>query len=70
MILQEDDYRIDYSFFSRQPNISHRMRLILFDWMMEVCEEFQLKRDTYYMAINYVDRYMAVATYEVPKVEL
>jgi len=46
------------------------MRLILFDWMMEVCEEFMLKRETYYMAINYVDRYLANVDYVIPKMEL
>ena len=36
------------------------MRAILFDWMQEVATEFTLKRETYYYAINYVDRYLTV----------
>lgn len=34
------------------------MRSILLDWMMEVCEEFMLKRQTFYTAINLLDRYL------------
>jgi hypothetical protein len=36
------------------------MRAILLDWMMEVCEEFMLKRDTYYMATYFVDSYLSL----------
>lgn len=46
------------------------MREIMLDWMMEVCEEFMLKRETLYMSINYIDRYLSYVNYEVPKSEL
>lgn len=46
------------------------MREILFDWISEVCEEFMLKRETLYITINYIDRYLKLANYEVPKLEL
>lgn len=36
------------------------MRSVLFDWMMEVCTEFKLKRETYYLAMNYVDKYLSI----------
>jgi hypothetical protein len=45
------------------------MRAILIDWMMEVCSEFFLKRDTLYQAINFVDRYLSVVP-DVPKIDL
>ena len=35
------------------------MRTILIDWMMEVCMEFTLKRETFYYAVNFVDRYLS-----------
>lgn len=38
--------------------------------MMEVGEEFMLKRDTIYMSVNYIDRYLTLANYLVPKSEL
>ncbi len=40
------------------------MRAILLDWMMEVCMEFALTRETFHYAINYTDRYLST----VPKV--
>ena len=46
------------------------MRVILLDWMTEVCQEFLIKRDTFYTAMNFVDRYLSVCQYEVPKSEL
>jgi len=36
------------------------MRTILIDWMIEVCTEFTLKRETFYYALNYVDRYLSI----------
>jgi len=36
------------------------MRQILLDWMMEVAEEFGLKRETYHIAVSTVDRYLSV----------
>lgn len=41
-----------------QPHINWSMRAILLDWMMEVACEFAMKRQTYYLAINYIDRYL------------
>jgi len=35
------------------------MRAILLDWMMEVCAEFNLKRETFHLAVIYVDRYLS-----------
>lgn len=46
------------------------MREILIDWMIEVSEEFMLKRETLYMSIFYIDKYLEKATYLVPKSEL
>jgi cyclin E len=54
----------------RQKNILKKMREILVDWMMEVAEEFMIKRDTVYVAVDYVDRYISLADYELPKNEL
>lgn len=36
------------------------MRCILIDWMIEVCMELQMKRDTLYVALNFVDRYLSL----------
>ena len=37
------------------------MRLILHDWMQQVCTDYFLKRPTYHRAIQLVDKYMIIA---------
>lgn len=34
------------------------MRAILVDWMMEVCHDFSMKRDTLYEAVQLLDRFL------------
>lgn len=41
----------------------------MIDWMMEVCNEFTLKRETFHYAVNYVDRLLSVKP-QVRKEEL
>lgn len=36
-----------------------KMREILLDWLMEVCEVYKLHRETFYLAQDFFDRYMA-----------
>lgn len=61
LISIEGVYAPDPDYFERwQPDISNMMRAILMDWMMEVCNEFTLKRETYHYAANYVDRFLSI----------
>jgi len=48
-----DDY------MRRQKDISHSMRTILVDWLVEVAEEYKLEKETLCLAINYVDRFLS-----------
>ena len=48
-----------YCLESMQPYINSFMRAILFDWMMEVCAEFTLKRETFHLSVSYVDRILS-----------
>ena len=50
----------DYT--SQQPNVSAQVRATLIDWMIEVCKDFHLKRDTLYIAVNYLDRYFSIVS--------
>lgn len=62
LVSREADYLVDADYLSKskQPNITSNMRQILLDWMMEVAEEFGLKRETYHIAVSTVDRYLSV----------
>lgn len=49
-----------YYLQTMQPQLSSSMRAILYDWMMEVCAELTLKRDTFHLSVNLCDRYMSL----------
>ena len=70
MIIRDEEYQITSYCLARQRNVSAKMREILIDWMTEVSEEFMLKRETLYITINFVDRYLLYVPYEIPKSEL
>ena len=44
------------NYMSKQPDISHSMRSILVDWLVEVGEEYKLQTETLYLAVSYIDR--------------
>ncbi|KAJ8980983.1 hypothetical protein NQ317_013437 [Molorchus minor] len=46
-----------------------RMRAILLDWVMEVCEVYHLRRVTYYLSVDYFDRFLSMRP-DVPKNQL
>ncbi|XP_053957871.1 G1/S-specific cyclin-E isoform X1 [Anastrepha ludens] len=48
------------SMLERHPSLQPRMRAILLDWLIEVCEVYKLQRETYYLAVDYLDRYLSV----------
>ena len=43
---------------SAQVNVTPHMRSILIDWLVEVVDEFRLCSDTFFLAVNYIDRYL------------
>ncbi|KAL1428919.1 hypothetical protein MTO96_016668 [Rhipicephalus appendiculatus] len=57
------------SVLERHPALQPRMRVILLDWLIEVCEVYRLHRDTYYLAQDILDRYLA-KTSNLPKNQL
>merc|ERR1712002_133249 len=50
----------------RHPALQPRMRAILLDWLIEVCEVYRLHRETFYLAVDFIDRFLSVAP-AVPK---
>jgi hypothetical protein len=50
---------------SCQPMLNWKMRALLLDWMIEVSSEFKLQRETFYLAMNYLDRYIS----KVPNIQ-
>ncbi|CAE1302826.1 CCNE [Acanthosepion pharaonis] len=58
MIEKELHYAKDPSMLERHPSLQAKMRTILLDWLIEVCEVYKLHRETYYLAHDFIDRYL------------
>ncbi|KJE89770.1 hypothetical protein CAOG_01199 [Capsaspora owczarzaki ATCC 30864] len=54
----EADFTVIQDFMEGQPEISPRMRAILVDWMLEVRLELHLSNETFYLAVNILDRFL------------
>ncbi|XP_069828194.1 cyclin-A1 [Dendropsophus ebraccatus] len=46
-------------YMKKQPDITSAMRTILVDWLAEVREEYKLRNETLFLAINYLDRFLS-----------
>ena len=46
-----------HNYMGKQSDISHSMRSILVDWLVEVGEEYKLQTETLYLAVSYIDRW-------------
>ncbi|BFF94218.1 G1/S-specific cyclin-E [Drosophila madeirensis] len=58
----EQDSRLrSTTMLEQHPGLQPRMRAILLDWLIEVCEVYKLHRETFYLAVDYLDRYLFVA---------
>lgn len=50
--------------FLVQPNVSIGNRAMLIDWLVDVCEECRFGRETFHLAVNYFDTYVAGGFWE------
>lgn len=60
MIAKEAVYVRDANYFQRQAHINPQMRSVLLEWMREVIEAYTLENETFYLAVDYLDRYLSV----------
>jgi hypothetical protein len=60
IMLQKDrDYKRDPLYIRKHPQLQPRMRAVLLDWLIEVCEVYRLHRETFHLAVDFVDRYLS-----------
>lgn len=59
-----------HNYMSKQPDISHSMRSILVDWLVEVGEEYKLQTETLYLAVSYIDRFLSYMSVQRSKLQL
>ncbi|XP_017777159.1 PREDICTED: G2/mitotic-specific cyclin-A [Nicrophorus vespilloides] len=67
---QEKEHRPKANYMRKQPDISHSMRTILVDWLVEVAEEYKLYTETLYLAVNYIDRFLSFMSVVRAKLQL
>ncbi|CAF0928783.1 unnamed protein product [Rotaria sordida] len=62
----DETYKCRLNFLDSHPFITTKMRSVLFDWLIEVSEVYQLHRETYHLSIAYIDQYLC-NTNNLPK---
>ncbi|BES97739.1 cyclin e [Nesidiocoris tenuis] len=45
--------------FENNPGLLPRMRSVLLEWLVEVCDVYKIHRETYHLTVDYLDRYLA-----------
>lgn len=66
----ERKHRPKPGYMRKQPDITHSMRTILVDWLVEVCEEYRLQNETLCLAISYIDRFLSYMSVVRAKLQL
>merc|ERR1719369_206549 len=59
-----------WNYMSKQTDITHSMRAILVDWLVEVAEEYKLQAETLYLAVAYIDRFLSYMSVQRSKLQL
>lgn len=61
MVNRDEKHSLDRrpNMFENHPGLQPRMRAILLDWLIEVCEVYKLHRETFYLTLDYLDRYLS-----------
>ncbi|CAF1109898.1 unnamed protein product [Adineta steineri] len=65
----DETYKCHSNFLDAHPAITSKMRSVLCDWLIEVSEVYHLHRETYHLAIAYIDQYLCNTT-NLPKAKL
>lgn len=57
-------------YMTKQTDITHSMRTILVDWLVEVSEEYKLQGETLALAVSYIDRFLSFMSVVRAKLQL
>ncbi|KAK2920817.1 G1/S-specific cyclin-E2-like [Channa argus] len=58
VVRREQNCRCRINFMQKHPRIHPGMRSVLLDWLIEVSEAYTLHRQTFYLALDYFERFM------------
>jgi len=59
-----------WNYMAKQNDITHSMRSILVDWLVEVGEEYKLQSETLHLTVNYIDRFLSYMAVQRSKLQL
>ncbi|CAL1539287.1 unnamed protein product [Lymnaea stagnalis] len=60
MLRKERDLPRDPYMLANHPELASRMRSVLLNWLLEVCDAYQLHRETFCLAVDFTDRYLSL----------
>lgn len=61
ILAQDQIKKIDYlQLKAKLRSITKENRVTLIEWLMEICDQFQLKRQTYHLAVYYADLFLVL----------
>jgi len=63
-------YRPKVDYMRKQVDITHTMRSILVDWLVEVAEEYKLSGETLCLTVSCIDRFLSVMSVVRGKLQL
>jgi cyclin A len=53
---------VNPNYLSNYPELTFLMRAMVVDWMMEVASDYEFCRNTLYLAVSYLDKYLSLDT--------
>uniref|UniRef100_A0A0N5AMY8 Cyclin N-terminal domain-containing protein n=1 Tax=Syphacia muris TaxID=451379 RepID=A0A0N5AMY8_9BILA len=53
-------YQKDADWTRYHPDLKREMRYILLEWLMEVSDDLSLERESFYLAVDYIDRFFSI----------
>ncbi|TKR94548.1 hypothetical protein L596_008817 [Steinernema carpocapsae] len=60
MCRKDEMYTRVADYFGKHKELDKSMRFLLLDWVMELCEQERLHRETFYLVVDYIDRFLSV----------
>jgi len=59
-----------WNYMLKQPEVTHEMRSILVDWLVEVATEYKLESETLHLTLSFIDRFMSLMSVQRSKLQL
>merc|ERR1711971_1244891 len=70
LLLSEENVKITDYCRTTQTYIKPHMRKIVTDWMLEVCEDQQCQSEVFFLAVNYLDRFLSLVNIKKSQFQL